>query len=633
MTDILEEALKYFPEGVEITNKCFEGANIVVYTKDREFFLNNNGAIRKVVEALKKRIELRMDPSKIMDLEKAEEIIKSILPEEAKTSEIIFDSQRSRVIMEVEKPGLAIGKGGEILKEIKRKTLWTPLIKRTPAIESKIIKTIRHVLYENNDYRKKFLNDVGKRIYGGWTKEKRSEWVRLTFLGGGRQVGRSCLLLQTQESKVMLDCGVNIAAQGQDAFPYLDVPEFNIEELDAVICSHAHLDHSGLIPYLYKMGYRGPTYFTAPTRDIASLLALDYISVSYKEAKKGLYTSTDIKEMVKHTICLDYNEVTDITPDIRVTLYNSGHTLGSAQVHLHIGNGLHNLLYTGDMKFDRTKLLETATTKFPRLETVVIESTYGSKEDILPSRRKSEQEVIDLINKTTKRGGKVLIPVLGVGRAQEVMLILEDAIKNGLINKVPVFLDGMLWDVTAIHTAYPDFLNKNIKKAIFHKDQDPFLSDIFKRVGSQKERDEVITESGPCVILATSGMMQGGASVSYFKELADNAKNSLMFVCYQANGSLGNRIQSGEKEIMTGNGDKNPDVIKVEMEIINIVGLTGHSGRNQLISFIYQLEPKPKRVIVNHGESSKCLELASTLHKLNKIETNAPKNLETIRIK
>jgi len=124
-----------------------------------------------------------------------------------------------------------------------------------------------------------------------------------------------------------------------------------------------------LIPYLIKMGYKGPIYTTAPTRDTAALLALDFIGVAYKQASAPLFSSKDVKEMVKHTICLEYNEVTDVAPDVRLTLYNSGHTLGSAMAHLNIGNGAHNLLYTGDMKYLRTELLNRAVSKFPRLET------------------------------------------------------------------------------------------------------------------------------------------------------------------------------------------------------------------------------------------------------------------------
>ena len=633
MVDILQEVLKHLPDSAKIAELGFEGANIVLYTKNREFFINNEGIIKQIVDTIKKRVELRCDPAITMDQEEAEAAIKKIIPEDAGADNITFDPQRSRVIIEAEKPGIAIGKSGEVLKEIKKVTLWTPSIRRTPAIRSKIIENIRHVLYENNDYRKKFLDGVGRRIYGGWTTEKKQEWVRLSFLGGAREVGRSCILLQTPESKVLLDCGINVAGTDSDAYPVLDAPEFDIKKLDAVICSHAHLDHSGFIPFLYKMGFRGPTYCTAPTRDISALLALDYISVAAKEAKKGIYSSTDVKEMVKHTICLDFGEVTDITPDLRMTLYNSGHVLGSAQTHIHIGNGLHNFLYTGDMKFAKTRLLDEADTSFPRLDTVLVEATYGSKDDILQSRKEAEDDLLKAIKDAIARGGKVLIPVLGVGRAQEVMVIVHDAIKRGLLDKIPVYVQGMVWDVTAIHTAYPDFLNRDIKKAIFHRDQNPFLDPIFKRVAGMKEQKEVIEEVGPCLILATSGMLQGGASVTYFKELADNPKNMLVLVSYQGKNTLGHRVQAGEKEIMVSGNNSKPEVIKVNLEIRRIEGLTGHSTRNQLTSYIYNLDPKPKRVITNHGESSKCLDLASTIHKLNKIETNAPKVLESLRIK
>lgn len=143
---------------------------------------------------------------------------------------------------------------------------------------------------------------------------------------------------------------------------------------------------------------------------------------------------------------------------------------------------------------------------------------------------------------------------------------------------------------------------------------------------------QVIEETGPCIILATSGMLVGGPSVEYFRHLADNPKNSLVFVCYQGEGSLGRRIQKGEKEIIFKEGQKQ-ETTPVKIEIHTIDGLTGHSGRRQLMSFVYNCDPNPKRVIVNHGEVSRCLDLASSIHKMNKIETLAPKNLDAIRIK
>ncbi len=631
MSAIIKEIMKHLPEE-KISSAGFEGAHIVLYTKDKDFFLNNEGLIKKAVDDVKKRIELRGDPEITLEPEKAEEEIRKILPKEAKISNIIFDTQRSQVIIEAEKPGLAIGKQGSFLREIRARTLWVPLIKRTPAIRSQLIENIRSVLYQNSDYRRKFLDKVGHRIYDGWRREKKHEWIRLSVLGAGRQVGRSCFLLQTPESRILLDCGVDVAASENNMYPFLDAPEFNIQELDAVIISHAHLDHVGFLPYIFKYGYRGPVYCTTPTRDVMSLLLLDFIKIMRSEGKEPLFTSDDVKEMVLHTITLDYEEVTDITPDVRLTLYNAGHILGSAMCHIHIGNGLHNFLYTADMKFGRTSLLDPAVTKFPRLETMLIEATYGGKDNVLPPKKECDDLLARIITDTINRGGKVLIPVLGVGRAQEVMMIVEELVRNNAIPEIPVFIDGMVWDVTAIHTAYPEYLNSTVRKQIFHKNQNPFLSPIFKRVGSAKERRQVIEESGPCVVLATSGMLVGGPSVEYLKAFASYSKNSLVFVSYQGEGSLGRRIQRGEREIAFQKGMKQ-EIMKIAMEIHTIEGFTGHSGRRQLMSFVYKCEPRPKKILLNHGENSRCLDLASSLHKAYRIETLAPRNLDAVRLK
>jgi len=629
MADIINSILKELPD--VIGNASFEGANIVLYTKDKEFFLDSEEKIRAIVNRIKKRVELRADESALLDKEKTEKFIREIVPQEAEIADIIFDVQRSIVIIEAKKPGMAIGKGGEILREIRRNTFWIPQIQRSPAIRSQITENIRNVLYLNNNYRKKFLNSIGKNIYQEWNPEKIDEWVRITFLGSGRQVGRSCLLLSTPESKILLDCGVDVAAQkNQEKFPYLDVSECDIKEIDAILLSHAHLDHSGMVPWLYKMGYRGPCYMTLPTRDISSLLALDYIGVAYKKAVQPLFSADDIKEMVKHSICLEYNEVTDITPDVRLTFYNAGHALGSAMIHLNIGNGLHNMLYSADMKFGKTRLLEPAETLFPRLESVIIESTYGSKNDVLPPRKDAEDMLINAIKRTIERKGKILIPELGLGRSQETMLIIEQAVKSGVLPNIPVYIDGMIWDITAIHTAYPNFLSNVVKAQIF-ADNNPFASDIFKRVGSTQERQQVF-EGGPCVVLATSGMLVGGASVEYFKEFAGSKNNNIIFVCYQGIGSLGRQVQEGISEVKY-QVESREEVAKVNMEVTTIDGLTAHSGRNQLLAFINNLQPAPKRIIINHGEQSKCLDLASSLYQLHRVETSAPRNLETIRLK
>lgn len=626
MTDILKSIKEELPK--VISDASFEGANIVLYTNDKEFFKNGEGKIKETVDKIKKRIELRADKSILLSESETEKTIRAIISEEAEIANIIFDVQRSVVVIEAKKPGLVIGKQGTLLNDIKKSTFWIPTVQRSPAIPSKITEKIRSVLYANNTYRRKFLNDIGKKIYNEWNPEKMDMWVRLTYLGGGRQVGRSCLLLHTPNSKVLLDCGINPAiSEGQEKFPYLNVSEIgDLNTIDAIILSHAHLDHSGLIPYLYKMGYRGPIYLTAPTRDISALLALDFVGVAYKQAASPLYRAEDIKEMVRHSICLEYGEVTDITPDIRITFYNAGHVLGSAQVHVNIGNGLHNFVYGADTKYQKTRLLDPAANHFPRVETLTIESTYGAKTDILPPTKDTENKFIEMAKEVIARNGKILLPELGLGHAQETILRVEEAVRNGEIPRIPVYIDGMVWDINAIHTAYPDFLSNSVRSQIF-QDNNPFLSDVFKRVGSPAERKEVI-EGGPCIIIATSGMLVGGASVEYFKHFADNPNNLIVFGCYQAIGSLGRQVKDGTKDVFVDG-----EAINIKMQVETLYGLSAHSGRNELLQYISRMNPKPKKIIINHGEVSKCLDLASTLYKMNRIETIVPRNLETIRLK
>jgi len=617
--------------GGKITEANFEGANIVLYTKDENFFREGESKIKSIVDQIKKRIELRADQKILPDKETAEVQIRKIVPVDAEITEIIFDVQRSIVVIEAKKPGLVIGKQGSILDEIRQQTLWTPQIQRSPAIKSKITDNIRGVLYENNNYRRKFLNGIGEKIYKEWNPEKMNGWIRLTFLGSGRQVGRSCLLLQTENSKVLLDCGIDVSSSGTDRFPYFNVPEFDINTLDAIIISHAHLDHVGLLPYLYKMGYKGPVYMTTPSRDLAALLALDFIGVAYKQASKPLFDSADIKEMVKHSICLNFNEVTDVTPDIRLTFYNSGHVLGSAMCHLNIGNGAHNLLYAADYKYSKTQLLDPAVSSFPRVETVITESTYGARTDILPPRKETETKFIQMVKETVEKGGKVLIPELGLGHAQETVLRVEEAVRMGELPKIPMYIDGMIWDMNAIHTAYPDFLSSKVRSNIF-QDNNPFMSDIFKRVGSPQERKEVI-EGGPCIVIATSGMLQGGASVEYLKHFADNPNNLMVLSCYQGPGSIGRKIQEGEKMIPLGEYGHGNEVLKVNLRVEILTGLSTHAGRNEIMAFFNNMRPRPKRIIINHGEVSKSLDLASALYKLHRVETNVPRNLETLRLR
>ncbi|MEE9411137.1 MAG: beta-CASP ribonuclease aCPSF1, partial [Candidatus Heimdallarchaeota archaeon] len=545
-------------------------------------------------------------------------------------SKIDFDELVGEVIIEALKPGIIIGKSGEMLRTIISKTLWRPRVMRTPPIESRVIKTIRHLYQEHSKRRQQILRTIGKRIHRPIIF--RDDTIRVTALGGFAEVGRSCALIQTGESKAIVDCGINVGSNSpNNTFPRFDLPEFDIDELDAVIISHAHLDHSGFIPYLFKYGYQGAVYATRPTRDLMTMLQIDYLDVAKKEGKMLPYEQKDIRESVLHTIVLDYGEVTDVSPDIRLTFHNAGHIVGSAIPHLHIGEGVYNLAFAQDIKFAKSNLLDAANNRFPRLETLFIESTYGKPQDILPPRQECEKLLRNIIYDTIKKGGKVLIPVLAVGRAQEILVVIENLMRKGELPNIPVYTDGMIREASAITTAHPEFLSKNLRERIFHAGQNPFLAEQIKQVASSEER-ELIIQGDPAIIVATSGMLNGGPSVLYFKELCSDPNNALVFVSYQGKGTLGSKIQKGITEIQMVEKRKTV-MYHIEMAVHSMTGFTGHSDRRELENYIMRVTPKPEKIVVIHGEESKAVKFASWVYKTTKRETMAPPNGTTIRLR
>lgn len=629
LNEIKEQILEKTPPSAEITQIEFEGPEVAVYSRNPQILVDNGELVKSLAKDLRKRIVIRSDPSVRMEEEKAKKIVKKLVPEEAEITSIQFDPNIGEILIEAVKPGLVIGKNGATLRKITSETFWRPNVSRTPPLDSSIIKTVRKILFTESEERKKILRKIGRRIHR--KQMFPSDWVRVTSLGGYREVGRSATLVRTPESTILVDCGVSVGrSSNQNMFPRLDSSEFSIEELDAVVVTHAHLDHAGFVPYLYKYGYEGPVYTTKATSNMMTLLQIDYLDVAKKEGRLLPYSTKDVKELVLHTIPLNYGEVTDIAPDVRLTLHNAGHILGSAVVHLHIGNGLYNLAVAQDFKYRKTNLLDPAVSRFPRLEALFMESTYGNPQDIMPSNKEAQNHLRDIINDTLNRGGKVLVPVLAVGRAQELQIVIESLMSKKQIPSVPVYLDGMISEATAVTTCHPEYLSRKLRDKIFHVGQNPFLADCFHKVESKDERDQVIL-GDPAIILATSGMLTGGPSVEYFEKLAGDKKNSIIFVSYQGEGSLGRKVQKNVNEI-TLMEKGHARALKIDMEVHTVIGFSGHSDRRELLNYAKKVSPRPEKYFLIHGEKSKCISLASTLHKMLRVETKAPEVLETLRL-
>jgi len=636
MVKILDEIMKELPKE-KIVSIEFEAANIVIYTNNKDFLFSGRNKIRQIVSKLKKRIELRADQSLLLDEESSKKKIQKILPE-IKLGELKFDTARSILILEVNNVGATVGKEGSNLKQIQKETFWTIIVKRIPPLRSKTVDAMRAIEFQESDYRRKFLNNVGKRIYGGWTHGKIKGWARVTMLGSGNQIGRSAIYLQTNESRILFDCGIDpsVPIGNPGEFPYLDSPDFKLDDVDAIVLSHAHMDHCGLLPYLYKIGYKGPIYCTAPTRDIMALSQLDFIKIMEStQGQTTLYKPEHIKEMLKHVITLDYGEVTDITPDLRLTLYNSGHILGSAFCHVNIGNGIHNFMYSGDFNYSwKQRLLNRAKTDFPRLESMVMETTSTGNKDYSMPREEAEEEFIKILIDAYINKSKVIIPVFGIGRSQEMLLTIENFIREGrLPEDINIYIDGMVWEVTAIHTAYPEYLNKNLKSRIL-KGDNPFENPCFKSVSSRDERERIYASDECSIVLATSGMMNGGTSVEYFKKFAESPNNTIIFVGYQAEGTLGRRVKDGEKEILINNTGSSNDKVSVNLNVTHMSGaFSAHSDLSLSKKYISNLSVKPRKIILNHGNPAKIFYFSNVVKKLlPNLKVYTPENLESIRL-
>ena len=592
---IISSIYQNFPKEARITKIEFEGPEIAVYVENPNAV--NQEVVKKVAKEIKKRIIIKASEKARKSEKEALEIIKAVVPPEAQIVDVRFDEELGEVLIKAKKPGLVIGKGGTVQQKIFAETGWRAVIVREPPIKSRTIDNVLGFLYSETEDRANNLRLFGERIHRDVIYK--SGDLRIVGLGAFQEVGRSAILVETPESKVLLDVGLNPSeAWGPDFFPRLDL-DLKIEELDAVVVTHAHLDHCGMVPYLFKYGYNGPVYVTEPTRDIMALMQLDSLDIAEKEGRPLPYSAKEVRSQLTHTITLDYGEVTDIAPDVKITFYNAGHILGSAMVHLYIGDGKYNILYTGDFKYARTRLLDRAADEInaPKLDAVIMETTYGASDQ--QSRDEAEAMLMETITRTINRGGKVLIPVLAVGRGQEIMLVINDLMKRKLIPEVPVYITGMVDEITNIHNAYPEMLSRELRDEILRKDENPFLSEYFHRIEGYRED---IAQGEPSIIIATSGMLNGGPAVEFFKTMAPDPRNTIVFVSYQAEGTLGRKVRDGATEVQLLNREGKVETVKVAMERVAIEGFSGHSDRRQLLNFITNLTPRPKKLILNHGE-------------------------------
>jgi len=629
---IMATILQSIPKEASVTKIEYEGPRIALYTNTPRYLMENNDTISNLVNIIKKRIVVRTDESIRKPEEEARKIIAEYVPKEANLQATLFDATTGEVSIEAKRPWLLQRNAKEFNHvEVTEITGWRLRIRKATTIPSRTIQTINATLKQSSSERSKQLKQVGDEIFRPRLSQRTE--VSLYTLGGFGQVGRSSLLLSTPESKILIDCGINPGARSpMDAFPRLDSLNITLDELDAIVIGHAHLDHTGFLPTLCKYGYKGPIYCTEPTLPMMNLIQLDAIKVASAQGRTPIYAERDVKQIMRQAITLPYGTVTDISPDIKLVFANAGHILGSALCHFHIGNGVHNFVYSGDIKFGKSILFEAASWNFPRVETLLIESTYGLKEDIQPTRQEVESAFINAVNNTLADGGKVLIPIPAVGRAQEIMMVIDHYMKSGEMIEAPVFTEGMISEASAIHEFYPEYLARELKQKILETDDNPFDSEYFTNIEHGDAREEPMRDNSPCIILATSGMLEGGPVLEYFKNIAPDKKNKVLFVSYQVNGTLGRRVLDGSKQATMLGKEGKVEVVSINCGVEKLDGFSGHSDYNQLMSFVQRLRPKLRRVLVNHGERKKSENLAMNIRRMYKVPAHYPQVQEAIKL-
>ena len=597
--NVMATILQSMPKEASITKIEYEGPRIALYTNSPRYLLENNETISKLVSIIKKRIVIRTDESIRKPEDECRKIIAEYVPKEANLQATLFDTSTGEVSIEAKRPWLLQRNAKEFNHaDLTEKIGWVLRIRKATTIPSRTIQTINATLKQASTERGKQMKQVGDDIFRSKLSQRTE--VSLHTLGGFGQVGRSSMLLSTPESKILVDCGINPGARSpMDAYPRLDSLDITLDELDAVVIGHAHLDHTGFLPALCKYGYKGPIYCSEPTLPMMNLIQLDAIKVAAAQGRTPIYAERDVKQVMKQTITLPYGSVTDISPDI---------------------------------KFGKSILFEAASWNFPRVETLLIESTYGLREDVQPTRQQVESSFINAVNNTLADGGKVLIPIPAVGRAQEIMMVIDHYMKSGEMVEAPVFTEGMISEASAIHESYPEYLARELKQKILETDDNPFDSEYFTNIEHADAREEPMRENSPCIILATSGMLEGGPVLEYFKNIAPDPKNKVLFVSYQVNGTMGRRVLDGSKQVSMLGKEGKIEVVSVGCGVEKLDGFSGHSDYNQLMSFVQRLRPKLRRVLVNHGERSKSENLAMNIRRMHKLPAHYPQVQEAIKL-
>ncbi|CAL8460817.1 g348 [Coccomyxa elongata] len=417
--------------------------------------------------------------------------------------------------------------------------------------------------------------------------ERQEHIVEIIPLGAGQEVGRSCVILKYMGKTVMFDCGVHPGFSGEQSLPYFD--SIDLDTVDLMLVTHFHLDHCAAVPYVVgKTVFKGRIFMTHPTKAIFGMLLKDSVKVSRGSTDDGLYSEKDVEAALERTELLDFHQTIDVD-GIKVTAWRAGHVLGAAMFMVEIA-GM-RALYTGDYSRLADRHMSAADLPAPPPHIVIVEATYGVSRHL--PREGREQRFVNMIRSVVQRGGRCLLPVVALGRAQELMLILEDYWdRNADLRGVPIYqASGLARRALGVFQTYIAMMNEDIKAA-FGQSANPFNFKYITELRTQGGLDDV----GPCVVLATPSMLQSGLSRELFDAWCEDKRNGIIIADFAVQGTLAREILASPSHVLTKAGAKVPLRMSVEH-----ISFSAHADFDQTSQFVELLNPP--HVILVHGEA------------------------------
>ncbi|NXF30412.1 INT11 protein, partial [Nyctibius bracteatus] len=437
--------------------------------------------------------------------------------------------------------------------------------------------------------------------------------------GAGQDVGRSCVLVSIAGKNVMLDCGMHMGYNDDRRFPdfsYITQNGRLTDFLDCVIISHFHLDHCGALPYFSEMvGYDGPIYMTHPTKAICPILLEDYRKITVdKKGETNFFTSQMIKDCMKKVVAVHLHQTVQVDEELEIKAYYAGHVLGAAMFQIKVG--CESVVYTGDYNMTPDRHLGAAWIDKCRPDLLITESTYATT--IRDSKRCRERDFLKKVHETVERGGKVLIPVFALGRAQELCILLETFWERMNLKAPIYFSTGLTEKANHYYKLFITWTNQKIRKTFVQRNMFEF-----KHI---KAFDRAFADNpGPMVVFATPGMLHAGQSLQIFRKWAGNEKNMVIMPGYCVQGTVGHKILSGQRKLeMEGR-----QILEVKMQV-EYMSFSAHADAKGIMQLIRQAEPR--NVLLVHGEAKKMEFLKQKIEQEFHVNCYMPANGETTTI-